>query len=1073
MIRRRNIVKSLVGCLGISSLSGCSHYINDNDNTPNIQKSEISSGEESVFATKDRRVLYTQTSVRNARSNINSNNQFKKQATEITSLAETLTKEFTSNELWQSITGQKVPRAAFVDPTREIGSPTHGTEIYEQHGAHYPWELDPREETWKVIDPMTGMKYPTNDFQSYLKSGRDGRGFFDPDLADDRYLINELYPERGEMWGVDDGYGWHDKNGNLFTFVAYYNHWAVWTGGAHFEERDWLGIRDMARVLGRSYVFTGEQRYARAAAILLDRIADAYPDMNLKPYQASEGFVNSHGGTGKGKIFGSIWEHVILRDLLDCYDAIFPAMDSNKLVQFLRQKADKYDIGPKSTVAQIRENIEKNIVREVLPSVKSAQIRGNFGLHQSVLAKSAVILDEPDGYTKEALDFMFRAGGLKRTDGRDFVVTGGNVMPQLVDTVDRDGHNDEAAPHYNIILLEQIRRIADVLDGYEAYEGADLYEHPAVEQTHKSQIPLTMLNGRFQPQIGDNEQTGEPGLQIDIEEMIDGFARYRDSEFAQISHLLNDNSVEGIHGDIFDANPEQIRRDIEERVNEEGPLNLPSQTLAGYGFTALRDGSPPTIGDCDTQRAVWLYYGRNMENHPHKDTLNLGVFAHGLNLAPDLGYPERTGRWPKRHNWTSNTISHNTVIVDEQPQKPQWVSEPKAFDKTERVDLVEVEAPNVYPETERYQRVTALINVDEMNSYAVDFFRIDGGTDHHFSFHGAEGPVATSGLDLAPQNGGTYAGEDVRKPDRGEDTEFNENVGNGFNYLYNVERDENPENKFSVEWDIVDTWDVRDGNPDVNLRLTMLGTMNEVALADGDPPQMPKSPDRLKYVLAHRTEENLRTTFTSVIEPYEDVRAISSIEEVPLKSETGRGKALKISLKSGRTDYIASTTSTGATHEIEGAFEFSGTFAVYAEMEGKPRYAYLHEGTYLSTDMKDTLIERDRPYYEGEVVDFTRELSSDNELIVEFTNDPTEGAEELVGNWIFVETENERNGAYEICGISTERGEYTTLDLGDKTTVRELTDPQNPDVGYKYIIEAGDRFRIPMSDVWRQSKNGQ
>ena len=44
-----------------------------------------------------------------------------------------------------------------------------------------------------------------------------------------------------------------------------------------------------------------------------------------------------------------------------------------------------------------------------------------------------------------------------------------------------------------------------------------------------------------------------------------------------------------------------------------------------------------------------MYYGCAVTNsHTHYDRMNIGLFAKGLNLMPDLGYPERTGAWPKR-----------------------------------------------------------------------------------------------------------------------------------------------------------------------------------------------------------------------------------------------------------------------------------------------------------------------------------------------------------------------------------------------------------------------------------------
>lgn len=213
----------------------------------------------------------------------------------------------------------------------------------------------------------------------------------------------------------------------------------------------------------------------------------------------------------------------------------------------------------------------------------------------------------------------------------------------------------------------------------------------------------------------------------------------------------------------------------------------------------------------DTQRDIWIYYGRNT-GHGHKDTLNIGVHAYGLDLSPDLGYPEETGSQPNRMEWVSNTVSHNTVVVDKSKQNDIYVGTPIHFDDGDMIDLIDVDAKEVYPQTDMYRRIVAMIKVNDEISYGVDFFRVKGGNDHHYSFHGYEGPVVTEGLNLVPQkdeNGnfiGTYAGVDTEygvrpNDDHGTGWDYK---GDGFHWLKNVERDTSPGTKFSIDWDIVD-----------------------------------------------------------------------------------------------------------------------------------------------------------------------------------------------------------------------------------------------------------------------------
>jgi len=1014
--------------------------------------------------TKTERTIYTDDRIRNARENIQEFDWAKERRDTVLARADAFLDAYSMDDIWHLVTGQNVPRASAVDAQRRVGSPTEGSEIYTEY-SRYPWIIDETESPWKLTDPMSGMRYPTNDFASYLKSGQDNRGFFDPELADDRHLVNELYPDKGREWGVDDGTGWVDENGRRFTFVAYYNHFAVWSS----RQSRW-GLSLMAPELGRAYLFTGQRKYARAAAIILDRIADEYPNMTLAPYQTEDGFANSHGGTGYGRILGSEWETRLVERLLDAYDAIFPLLlEDDWIVSFLSRKADSHDLWSKSSSSEIREHIETRLFRQVREGVERAEIRGNFGTHQSALAKSAVVLDDPEGYSGEMLDYLFRGGSFEETEcGPE--VDGGNVLPRLVGVIDRDGHNSEGAPNYHQLALERTRDIADVLDGYESYDGAALYDNVKVEQMHAGQPPLQLLN-QYQPSIGDSGRTGRPANRwMQRDTMVDAYDRYRDEEYAQMAYLMNYNTVDGIHGGLFDPEPDQIRADITEVIEAEGPLDLPSQTLAGFGFTALRQGTPE---DDNPQRAAWLYYGRNY-GHGHQDTLNLGIAANGLMLSPDFGYPAQTGPSPKRINWTANTISHNTVVVDEGRQEYQWVAEPKRFDETDLLSVVDVEAPDVYPQTESYRRTTAMIRIDEESSYVVDFFRVDGGDDHQFSFHGAEGELSTDGLDLFEQSTGTYAGRDIPKPGKGENTEYNQSgdhtgwggrqFNNGFNYLYDVARDSSPAEKFSMDWDVVDTWGAREDDGDVHLRLTMLGDTDEVAVASGDPPDRSGNPDSLRYLLAHRTGTDLRSTFTSVIEPYEQSRAVDSIESVPVRSEGGSARAVAVKLDSGRTDYVVSTTDPDATYRVDDVFAFSGAFAVYSE-KGTPEYAYVLDGDRLTVD-NSALVRRRGPRLEGSVVDISREFDDDNHVIIEVTDGPTEVTDSLAGNWIYVDTDSERNGAYRIDAVGARAGDRMTLSLGGQTLVRGLSDPQDLASGYEYNVEVGDQFRIPLSSVW-------
>ena len=350
-----------------------------------------------------------------------------------------------------------------------------------------------------------------------------------------QYLVSE----KGETWGVDDGFGYVHTNGRKYTFIAYYNHWHVWYGGI---------VSTALNNLRDAYIYTGDMKYARAGIILLDRVADVYPDMDIWPYKIADGFLNSNGNSNRGKVVGSIWETGLARDFLKDYDAFFPAMDDPETISFLSQKADEYGLSVlKKSGTGIRRNIEDGIVRQIFPAVKDAKIRGNNGMHQSTLAMAAVVLDTmPE--TKEWLDFNFQSGTASAN-----AVTGGNILASFVNDVDRDGHGNEAAPGYNRLWLGQYIEVANILDGYDLYPAADLYENPKFKKMFYSMISV-LLTDKYSALIGDTGSTGNPGVFVDINQTILAFERYKDPLLAQLIYFLNGNRTEGIHGNIFSSN---------------------------------------------------------------------------------------------------------------------------------------------------------------------------------------------------------------------------------------------------------------------------------------------------------------------------------------------------------------------------------------------------------------------------------------------------------------------------------------------------------------------------------------
>ena len=909
-----------------------------------------------------------------------------------------------------------------------------GENISSKYGSP-PWTSNALVRPWKIQCPECKRLFPSNDFGSFYKLGLNEYGEFDrmralsrhhalvhhgsPDAEcecvapedewtnewypyygygnENGYLVNELYSdlenekrlnvnqglregETTETWGVDDGYGYVPrkpdgtsyKNGTRperHTYIAEYLHYGIWRGGA---------VVNAVRYCSDAYFYTGDMKYGRVAAILLDRVADFYPDYDLEPW--GSWVSNSDGGIGDGKILGRIWEGTNMKIFFAAYDKVFECYDDPFVVKYLNDKSKSIKMRhAKETSSQIRTNVEDGILRGALDALPTCKIAGNFGYPQSANALAAVVLDTmPD--TKYWLDYLMAPGWTQSEP-----CLGGGIAARLANEVDADGQGNEGS-EYNADWHTTLISIQEYLDGYDGYSAASFYNNPKFVKMFYSNLPL--VTGNHSANIGDSFSTMTSSQWYEENQLIQGFVRLGDPVFAQMLYLINGNTSEGLHYDIYTKDPERLEDEVQAIIDEKGTLIRTSEAMTNFGYAILRDGgeyrSSNNQTTSDTTRNAWMYFGTS-DGHAHNDTLNLGLTAFGLDFLPDLGYPETTGKQPNRLQWVGRSLSHNVVLVDDKeafsPDEPR--GESLHYDYGEDVQVMDVSAPYVNDSVDEYRRSVVMVHVDDENSYTVDFFRVLGGDKQLYSFHAASNEIyGTTGLDFTlvedengnyisgsqlDENGnykGTYAGREakyikdtvtgtVRKYT--EDAVLGENevileaeYGNdpnspdewtyetifprGYTWINNVDRDTDPENRVEIDFKIKDfKKQLRDGTG-LHLHMTVLNDSNvkngadaEIAIADGYPPNKSgnKAIDKFKYVLIKNEGKNLDTTFTTVLEPYRNERYLKHSDEIEMRviGDVAEGKgdahrAVRVEHVSGRVDYVLYSTNNKVTYEI-------------------------------------------------------------------------------------------------------------------------------------------------------------
>ncbi len=929
--------------------------------------------------------------------------------------------------LWGLVTGQMIGRSTAANV--EMGCPV----CRDGMGR---FEMDVLADPWKIRCPTCGGRFPTNDFEAFYKSGIGPDGTFDPDRADRGLLFNTDHPHPDDplhRFGVDDGMGWTDETDASFKLVGVYAHYGVWSE-----------ISSACEGLREAFLLTGDAAYAHRAGLLLARIADVYPDMDWS-FWAKQGFFNSDGLSGRGRIFGRIWEPYLLKAFTECYDMVRTVWkDNDPLFAFLDAKQKAHGLPEQNSVAALCRHFETHVIREGIKAIVAGDIHHNEPGDQSTMAMLAIALDAGD--TEDWLDWVFREG-LLRGQKPD----GGHIPQLFAGEIDRDGVGSEGSPGYSLGWLRWpigMKALVQILDARPSYTRHRIRDHPRYRQMFLAPIRLTAL-GRFVPSIGDTGNTGGPGLGgLTIAQCLEGLAAFGDPIFAQAAHHLAEGDLSRIQGQVTDADPEAIRKRVAQIVHTHGPLRLHTDVMTGYGLALLRDG------EGERERTLWVYYGRNT-GHGHADRLNLGIYGFGMDLLPDLGYPEHARIWPKRAGWTNHTVSHNTVMVDRSRQGGTYSGKVDFIGLSEEAQAIGLSSPDVYPQCAVYGRTSAMVCISEDDFYAVDLFRVSGGGAHHYLFHAAEGEVETGGLDLVPQQQGTYAGENVAF---GEfyDGEVETYTGSGFQYLYDVQRCRKPDGVISVDWTVRDTWQVfqQSGKPmvtDVHVRWSLFDAPGEVALCRGDPPQnKPGNPRRLTYVVAaHEGEGPVVSGFLSLIEAYRGNRLVERVEEVPVSGGEGIGsRAIRVHLPGGRSDTVV--FGDGRTQvRVDGRLDFDGVFGVYSETDGTTRWAMLTGGRVLGT--KDRAIRRASGVWTGTV------LERAQGKIWTAAEPPAEGS--LIGSYLSIENDNERDACYRVAQVTRE-GDRTLINVGDVDFVRGMIDDLDYSKGFAYDFEPGQTFRI-------------
>ena len=933
--------------------------------------------------------------------------------------------EMSDDALWKMVTSQELPRGIHTNVA--AGCPSCGKGITPY--GNYPWQVGG---DWKLKCPNCAAIFPKNDFWAFYETALDEHGFFRRELGDQSLLFNAEHPDPKDPLHkvyVDDGYGMTDEQGNKHFFIGYFNNFIQWTR-----------VSGNLIHLAQAYTLTSDPRYAHKAGVLLDRIADVYPDMDFVPFHKL-GFAHSHGGRGTGRIQGCLWENDNVWRFSRAYDKIFDALvKDEELVAFSSAKSKECKLGDKSSTAAIIKHIEDHMLLEMLGSYKDGRIDGNIARIRNPAA-GAIALDKP-GVTEEWLDYMFAPG----FPGPHY--SKGNPIPfLLVEGVDRGGMGSMCSG-YGLMQTGVLMDLAEVLAAYPEYTKHNILEdYPKLKQTFFIEPRLRCLDDAI-PNLGDGGSTGRWGHRFNQFTFLRGYKLYQDPRMGALAWRYSGGDAASLrlpYAAIYEADPEALVKELAGAAKAEG-FKLKCEHTGRYGQVVLQTESP------EEGRALWLHHGFG-KSHSHHDCLTIGLYAKNIEMLPELGYPEYTGGWPKRGAWTSNTISHNTLQVNDTRSGYSPGGKMTLFAVQPPVRVVDVSSLTAYAGMETYRRTAALVDVSDTDSYVLDVFRARGGKDHRLSYNGPAETATVEGISLVKQPTGTFVGPDVEFATLdGEQAAFYK--ASGFTYLYDVARSGGPvAARFTVDWKGEDLRGRIEEGKEPHLRLHSLSESDEVATAAGEPPQNKSgNPKQLAYLIQSRLGEDVESQFVTVLEPYDTTPFIKQVRKLQVEhsADPNSVAAVAVELVDGTTDILISCEDRVAV-KVEGGIEFDGQFGMIRLVNGEVKLMRMSNATLLK--MGEVALKAEVAAYEGTVTAIDVSDAMNNTVSLD---PPLPEDETLIGTVIHFLNDLPLDTSYDIKAVTGEK-----MSTGDITIIRRFKDNEDFEAGYEYLANPGDSYIVP------------
>ncbi|GAF99233.1 unnamed protein product, partial [marine sediment metagenome] len=277
------------------------------------------------------------------------------------------------------------------------------------------------------------------------------------------------------------------------------------------------------------------------------------------------------------------------------------------------------------------------------------------------------------------------------------------------------------SPNYNRIKLDFIRvaRLMEEIrerypDRFPTERYPDLFAAPQARQIFDYYIDI-YVNDILFPSIGDCGGIGNmirrtpTRYSLLTHEYLFAVERYGDPRYVR---ACVDENGKPLAGELWETYPEAaIQATL---LDSTGRFGRSSRLLDAYGVAILESG------DNGKKRSFFLNYTA-LRGHWQGDPLTIGLYARGVDLLPDLGYPKT---WDYRWQYDSNSLAHNTITIDETQPAREIGNLGRLFAVEDGVHVITAShQPYVHgirksaPKNDLFERTTVMVDVDSERSY--------------------------------------------------------------------------------------------------------------------------------------------------------------------------------------------------------------------------------------------------------------------------------------------------------------------------------------------------------------------